>query len=693
MVAHPHWASGAERFRTLYQLLAALSRANTLADVYDVALTSLLAATVADRAALLLFDDDGILRYKASKGLSAECQAAVAGRSPWARGTRDARPVAVPDVTLDDNLASYREMLLREGIGAIAFVPLSSDAGVFGQFALYYPEAHACTADELEIANTIAAHVALAFERKRLEIAGLHLAAIVESSEDAIVSKNLSGIVTSWNNGAERIFGYTAAEIVGQPVSILAAPDRLDEMPLILSKIKQGLRVEHYETRRRKKNGQIIDVALTVSPVRDTAGQIVGASKIARDISDRKQAEENRALLLAREREARRTAELLNQAAPRLSAQLDLEKLVHEVTDVATTLVGAEVGWLNTDVPAATFRGERAMRSDDVTLDPRYRENSPDLGFRKGSMPEAHLPLRSYLAVPVKARSGEVLGGLFLGHSAPGKFTEAHEAIITGIAAQAAIAMDNARLFEQAQWAQAELKRSNEELRRSNQDLEAFAYSASHDLQEPLRTISLSAQIIERNFEGRLRGDDSAILGNIRAASKRMSALIEDLLAYTKATKYEDGPAPNVDSARILAGVVESMWGALEESGAAVTNGELPMVAIHEGRLAQLFQNLISNAIKYHGREVPRVHVHADERDGWCVFSVVDNGIGIEAQYAEQIFGLFKRLHGGDRYPGSGIGLAICQRVVEQYGGRIWLDQSTPGGGSTFCFSLPSRTR
>jgi light-regulated signal transduction histidine kinase (bacteriophytochrome) len=117
------------------------------------------------------------------------------------------------------------------------------------------------------------------------------------------------------------------------------------------------------------------------------------------------------------------------------------------------------------------------------------------------------------------------------------------------------------------------------------------------------------------------------------------------------------------------------------------------MVAIHEGRLAQLFQNLISNAIKYRSKEVPRVHVGADERDGWCVFSVADNGIGIEAQYAEQIFGLFKRLHGRDRYPGSGIGLAICQRVVEQYGGRIWLEQSTPGGGSTFCFALPSRTR
>jgi PAS domain S-box-containing protein len=598
------------------------------------------------------------------------------------------QPLVVSDVLADDALAPYREVLLQEGIRAVAFVPLALDAGVFGKFMLYYAEPHQCTADELEIANTIAAHVALASERKRLETAGIHLAAIVESSEDAIISKNLSGIITSWNNGAERIFGYTAAEIVGQPVSILAAPDRLDEMPEILSKIKQGLRVEHYETRRRRKNGQIIDVALTVSPVRDASGRIVGASKIARDISDRKHAEEKRALLLAREQEARRTAELLNQAAPRLSAQLELEKLVEEVTDIVTTLVGAEFGWLNTDVPAATFRGERVVRSDDVTLDPRYGKNSPGLG-----LPNVDLPICSYLAVPVKARSGEVLGGLFLGHSAPGKFTEGHEAIVTGIAAQAAIAMDNARLFEQAQWAQAELKRSNEELRRSNQDLEVFAYSASHDLQEPLRTISLSAQIIERNFEGRLQGGDAAILGNILAASKRMSALIEDLLAYTKATKYEEGPAPTIDSARTLAAVLENMWGAIEQSGATVTTGELPLVAIHEGRLAQLFQNLISNAIKYRGREVPRVHVGADERDGWCVFSVVDNGIGIEAQYAEQIFGLFKRLHGVDRYPGSGIGLAICQRVVEQYGGRIWLEQSTPGEGSTFRFALPSRTR
>ena len=830
--------NGTDRFRTLYQLLAALIRAGTLEEVYGVTLSSLIDATGADRAAILLFDDDGIIRFKASQGLSTEYQTAVAGHSPWPRGTLDAQPIVVPDVLADESLAAYREVLLREGVRAVAFVPLALDSGVFGKLVLYYSQPHECTADELEIASAIAAHVALATqhkraeiarahseqrlqaildnsatviflkdpegryllvnrryeelfhvsqadvlgrsdydlfpvevadqfrandraalaagqpitieefapqddgihsyisikfplhapdgrvtgicgiatditERKRLDAAGLHLAAIVESSEDAIISKNLNGIITSWNAGAQRIFGYTAAEVVGQPVSILAAPERLDEMPNILSKIKQGLRVEHYETRRRTKDGQIIDVALTVSPVRDASGRIVGASKIARDISDRKRAEQEHALLLAREREARRTAELLNQAAPRLSAQLDLEKLVQEVTDIATTLVGAEFGsffhnvidekgdsymlYTRSGVPRETFaglpvpgdlRGEGVVRSEDVTQDPRYSKHSLNVSLTQG-----RLPVRSYLAAPVKARSGEVLGGLFFGHSAPGKFTEAHEAIITGIAAQAAISMDNARLFEQAQWAQAELTRSNEELRRANQDLEVFAYSASHDLQEPLRTISLSAQIIERNFGQRLEGEDSMLLGNILAASNRMGALIEDLLTYTKATKYEGGPAPAVDSAAILAKVLESMWGVLQETGATVTAADLPMVVIHENRLAQLFQNLIGNAVKYRSKEVPRVHIAADERDGWCVFSVVDNGIGIEEQYAERIFGLFKRLHGRDEYPGSGIGLAICQRVVEQYGGRIWLEQSTPGGGSTFCFSLPSRTR
>jgi len=841
VMAHSGSASGADRFKALYNLLSALSRARVLEDLYDAALSSLMEVTAADRAAILLFDEDGVIRFKASRGLSERYRAAVEGHSPWPRGASDAPALVVPDVLAHADLAPFHDALREEGIRVAVFVPLALDAGVFGKFMLYYDTPHPFTEDELEVATAIAAHVAMATERKRAELerarseqrlrtildnsatviflkdlegryqlinrrheelfhipeqqmvgrtdfdifpavvaeqfrandlavieagqalameetvpqddgihsyisvkfplqgpdgratgvcgiatditerkqledASRHLAAIVESSDDAIIGKNLRGIITSWNRGAERVFGYTAEEVVGGPVSILAAPDRIDEMPRILAEIAQGRRVDHIETRRRRKDGQIIDVSLTVSPVRDGAGRIVGASKIARDISERKHSEQERALLLAREHEARRTAEQLHAVAPRLAAQLDMRKLVQEVTDIATALVGAEFGAFfhnlrnekgesymlytlsgvpmeafahfpmprNTEVFAPTFRGEGVVRLDDVRLDPRYGRNAPHHGI-----PEGHLPVRSYLAVPVISRTGEVLGGLFFGHSTPGRFTASHEAIVTGIAAQAAISMDNAHLFEQAQRAQAELKRSNEELRRANQDLEVFAYSASHDLQEPLRTIALSAQIIERNYGKQLDEKDAVFLANILTASRRMGVLIQDLLAYARAAKSEEGPAPRVDSAAVVSRVLESMTASIEEAGAIVTADDLPAVAMHEGRLTQLFQNLISNAIKYRDKEAPRVHIAARSGDGCWIFSVTDNGIGIEPQYAEQIFGLFKRLHGREEYPGSGIGLAICQRVVEQYGGRIWLEESVPGRGSTFCFSVP----
>jgi PAS domain S-box-containing protein len=834
VVAPPGMADEVRRLRTLYQLLAALNRAGSIDEVYSAALTSLLESTEADRAAILLFDEDGVIRFKASRGLSDAYQAAVTGHCPWKQGATGAEPIVVTDALADHSLAPFRDALKHENIRGVVFVPLAFEGRVTGKFMLYYPEPHEVTPGELEISQAIALQVAMATEHKRAEIArtrseqrlqaildnspavvflkdlqgryqlvnrhyeelfhvtkasvvgrtdfdifpaelaeqyqandravvaagvpltveetglhddGLHayiavkfplrgadgevvgvcgigtdiedrkraeaahrhLAAIVESSEDAIIGKDPHGIITTWNQGAERIFGYTAEEVIGSPVSILAAPERLDEMPGILSKVLQGDRVHHFETRRRRKDGHIIDVALSISPVRDASGKIVGASKIARDITDRKIAEKERA-------EAKRTAELLNGVGPRLAAQLDPKKLVQEVTDIATTLVGAEFGSFfhnlvnergesymlytlsgvppeafagfpmprNTEVFGPTFRGDGAVRSEDITKDRRYGKNAPHYG-----MPKGHLPVRSYLAAPVVARSGEVLGGLFFGHSQPAMFGQQHEDIVMGIAAQAAIAMDNARLFEQSNWTQAELKRSNEELRRANRDLEVFAYSASHDLQEPLRTIAISAQLLERSLGQKLAGDDAMFLGNIHTASDRMGALIQDLLTYARAARHEEGQPAAVDTRPILAEVLEGLQALIQQSGAIITFGELPAVSIHASRLAQVFQNLIGNAIKYRREEVPRVHISAVETDGWCVFSVADNGIGIELEYAERIFALFKRLHGRDEYPGSGIGLAICQRVVEQYGGRIWLDQSELGRGSTFCFSIP----
>ncbi len=378
-------------------------------------------------------------------------------------------------------------------------------------------------------------------ERKQLAEASLRLAAIVENSEDAIYAKDLNGVVTTWNKGAERIFGYAAAEVIGKPASILIAPDGTDDFPEILNRIRGGQRIEHYETRGRRKDGQIIDISLSVSPIRDASDRIIGVSKIARDISERKRIES-----------------------------------------------------------------------------------------------------------------------------------------------------ENARLFEQAQRAQSDLKRSNEELRRVNEALETFAYSASHDLQEPLRTIRISAQLLERRCGGELQGDAQECLSGILQASQRMQDLTRDLLNYATITGAPEGPPPSVDSGSVLAAVLENLKGQVEQTGAEVISGRLPMVSAHENYLAQLFQNLISNSLKYRSARAPRVQISAEQDDAGWRFSVADNGIGIDRKYSENIFGLFKRLHTRTQYPGSGIGLAICQRIVEQYGGRIWLEASAPDEGCTFCFTLPA---
>jgi PAS domain S-box-containing protein len=705
------------RGETEVRLLAALIRAKGLDDINEAAINALLNATSADRAAVLRFDDDGVIRFKAWRDLSAEYRAAVTGHTPWPRGTRNAQPIVVPDVLRDESLRGYAEVFRRERIRALAFIPLELDAGVFGKFMLYSAEPQEFAELELTIAQAIANHVALATEHKRLDGASRYLAAIVENSDDAILSNDLDGIITSWNEGGRRIFGYTASEVLGKPVSMLAPPERQKEMDEILNRIRRGERVEPFDTVRRRKNGQAVDLSITVSPVRNASGELAGASEIARDIGGRKRAEEERARLLAAEREARKIAELLNGVAPMLIAELDLEKLVQAVTDVATEMVGAEFGSFfhnvvnekgesymlytlsgvprdtfakfpmprNTQLFAPTFRGEGVVRCDDITQDPRYGKNAPHYG-----MPKGHLPVRSYLAASVVSR-GEVLGGLFFGHATPGKFTAHHEALLRGVAAQAAITMDNARLFEQAQWVQTELKRSNEELRHANQDLETFAYSASHDLNEPLRTIAISAELLERTCGDRLDSDSAKFLAGILQGARRMEKLVQDLLAYTKATKYDDGVPPEVDAGRVLAAVLENLKAQLEQAGAVVTQTALPVVAMHESRLAQVLQNLVGNALKYRRSEPPRVHISASEKDGWCVLSVTDNGIGIEPQFADSIFGLFKRLHTRDQYPGSGIGLAICQRIVERYGGRIWLEKSAPAEGSTFCFSVPVR--
>jgi light-regulated signal transduction histidine kinase (bacteriophytochrome) len=231
------------------------------------------------------------------------------------------------------------------------------------------------------------------------------------------------------------------------------------------------------------------------------------------------------------------------------------------------------------------------------------------------------------------------------------------------------------------------LEESIAELARSNADLQQFAYVASHDLKEPLRIVASYTQLLARRYKGKLDADADEFIRYAVDGANRMQWLINDLLAYSRVTS-QDQVLEEVDCDSVLEEVLSDLRVAIEESRAVVTHDPLPRVMADRGQLGQLFQNLIGNAIKFHGKEPPQVHVTAERKPDEWAFSVRDNGVGLDPQYAERIFVIFQRLHDREEYPGTGIGLAICKKVVERHGGRIWV-VSQIGQGATFHFTLP----
>ena len=250
-------------------------------------------------------------------------------------------------------------------------------------------------------------------------------------------------------------------------------------------------------------------------------------------------------------------------------------------------------------------------------------------------------------------------------------------------------AMRRALLAEMAgiEAARHELEEAGRELERSNSDLEQFAYVASHDLQEPLRKVTSFCQLLARRYSGQLDERADQYIEFAVDGAKRMQVLINDLLAFSRVGR-SDGNSEVLDAGEVLDRAVENLAGALEESGGEITHDPLPRVRAEPVLLATVFQNLLGNACKFHGDDPPRVHVSA-QRDGdrWLL-RFADNGLGIEAEYAERIFTIFQRLHPKSAYPGTGIGLAMCRKIVEHHGGSIWLEESEPPG-STFVVALP----
>lgn len=238
--------------------------------------------------------------------------------------------------------------------------------------------------------------------------------------------------------------------------------------------------------------------------------------------------------------------------------------------------------------------------------------------------------------------------------------------------------------------AMAALETKEAELQRSNAELEQFAYVASHDLQEPLRMVGSYTQLLARRYRGRLDRDADEFIGFAVDGVTRMQGLINDLLQFSRVGTRGHEPKP-VESAVVLDRALQNLRVALDESRASVVREDLPTVMADERQLEQLFQNLVGNAVKFHGAEPPRVHIRAERSNGCWMFAVRDNGIGIDPQYSERIFQVFQRLHTREEYPGTGIGLAVCKKIVERHGGRIWFE-SEPGKGTEFRFTLPAVT-
>jgi light-regulated signal transduction histidine kinase (bacteriophytochrome) len=233
-----------------------------------------------------------------------------------------------------------------------------------------------------------------------------------------------------------------------------------------------------------------------------------------------------------------------------------------------------------------------------------------------------------------------------------------------------------------------DLERKSQELARSNDDLKEFAYAASHDLQEPLRIIRGYVQLLAKRYKGKLDADADDFIKYAVEGVGRMQRLIKDLLEYSSLGINGETLKPS-ECTELVHRALANLQAAIQESGAEVTYDPLPAIAVDPSQVSRVFQNLIGNAIKFHGEEAPRVHISAEQRGEEWVFSVRDNGIGMDPDQSERIFMIFQRLHTREEYDGTGIGLAICKKIVERHGGRIWVE-SEEGKGSTFYFTIPA---
>lgn len=479
-----------------------------------------------------------------------------------------------------------------------------------------------------------------------------HLAAIIESSDDAIASKDLNGVIQSWSQGAERLFGYTAEEAIGQPMTLIIPEERRIEEDVILARIRRGEKIDHVQTVRRRKDGVLVDVSITVSPVQDESGTIIGASKIARDISDQIAADtvnEHLAAIIESSDDAIVSKDLngvvksWNRGAERLFGYLAEEMIGRPINVILPhDRQDEEVSILD-----RVRRGERVDHFETI----RVRKDGRPVNV-------------SATISPIRDRSGRVIG-----------------------ASKVARDISERKMFEATTTAftqdlERHVRERTADLEAANRELESFTYSIAHDIRGPLRAIVATSRIMVEDLGEALPEEARSMLDRQVASANRLAKLVDDLLTYARLGKA----TPKKVSVNLTALARQIATEAGMEMGASGRT-----FVIEEGLAAQgdpellrlVLQNLIENAGKFSpgGGEI------AVGRTG-SAFFVRDQGIGFDMAYAEKIFVPFERLVRNDEIPGTGIGLAHVKRIVDKHGGSIWAN-SVVGAGTTIYFTIP----
>ena len=565
--------------------------------------------------------------------------------------------------------------------------------------------------------------------RKKSETLQAKLAAIVNSSNDAIIGKDMDAMITSWNDGATRMYGYTAEEAIGEPIYLIVPPERTDEIEGIMEGLKSGKQIRHYETQRVRKDGQLIDVSLTVSPIKNAAGDIVGASAIARDISMEKETQRDLLNALERERIAHEQAEknkerylFLAESSRTLASSLDFQSTLQTVAQQA---VPAIADWCAVDIldesghlqrvavvhsdPAKVELAEElrskfsfvngrntneSIRTGTAVL---YSSITDDIIEQQVVNPELKtllkkLGLHSVIVVPLTARD-KTFGSITLVSSESGRtFKQPDLRLAESLAERAATAVDNARLYHEANQAKAELEqrvnRRTEELRKSNEELEAFSYSVSHDLRAPLRAVDGFSRIVQEEYSEHLPDEGQRYLNLIRQNSQQMGRLIDDLLTLSRLSRYTP-EFEKVDMKMLVKEVVSELKPEFPNPAAKIRIRSLPVAYGDPHLLHQVWVNLLMNALKYSKNvQKPLVEIVGKNENSSGTYIIHDNGIGFDMKYAHKLFEVFQRLHKAEDYEGTGIGLAIVKRIITHHRGEVWAE-STPGEGATFYFTLP----